>query len=232
MKEIWRAIPGSQDSAEASNLGRIRRIPIHGLYRNCVMVCTVNGSRGLRIRENEISGYYVVPIKIAGYTRPRYIHKLVLAAFVGPCPEGIEGDHKNFDKHDNRLDNLEYVTKLENVRRAHKAGRIRYQYGPVNWMFGRTGKNNPAYGKHPSGKDHPFYGQGHRYVGTKNPNAKLTWSVVRDIRHQLKSGAHPARLAKLYLVTSTTIRHIATNKTWVRRDKLRKNDARSISDFV
>lgn len=34
------------------------------------------------------------------------IHRLVLQAFVGPCPEGMEARHLNGDPSDNRLENL------------------------------------------------------------------------------------------------------------------------------
>ena len=42
------------------------------------------------------------------------IHRLVLEAFVGPCPEGKECNHKNHERDDNELTNLEWVTRSEN----------------------------------------------------------------------------------------------------------------------
>ena len=46
------------------------------------------------------------------------IHRAVLLAWVGPCPEGYEADHLNGITTDNRIENLEWVTPAENVRRA------------------------------------------------------------------------------------------------------------------
>ena len=43
------------------------------------------------------------------------IHKLVLATFVGPCPIDMESRHLNGIRHDNRLMNLRYGTKKENM---------------------------------------------------------------------------------------------------------------------
>jgi hypothetical protein len=44
----------------------------------------------------------------------RGVHQLVLLAFVGPCPEGLEVRHLNGDPQDNRPENLAYGTKAEN----------------------------------------------------------------------------------------------------------------------
>lgn len=63
------------------------------------------------------------------------VHRLVLEAFVGPCPEGMEALHGNAIRNDNRLCNLRWDTKSENsqdrVRHGHHhlANRDRCAYG-------------------------------------------------------------------------------------------------------
>jgi hypothetical protein len=52
----------------------------------------------------------------------RYVHRLVLEAFVGPCPEGMEACHNNGDTADNRLVNLRWDTKQANVADKLKHG--------------------------------------------------------------------------------------------------------------
>lgn len=49
------------------------------------------------------------------------IHSLVLAAFVGPCPPGMEACHYNGNRQDNRLENLRWDTPSSNAddRRRH-----------------------------------------------------------------------------------------------------------------
>lgn len=42
------------------------------------------------------------------------VHRLVLLAFVGPCPDGMEARHLNGIKTDNRADNLAWGTPEQN----------------------------------------------------------------------------------------------------------------------
>lgn len=50
-------------------------------------------------------------------TRKMKVHRLVLEAFVGPCPEGKQACHwPDPDKENNRLDNLRWDTAVENAR--------------------------------------------------------------------------------------------------------------------
>jgi hypothetical protein len=55
------------------------------------------------------------------------VHRLVLEAFVGPCPDGLECRHKNGVKTDNRLENLIWGTPEENRGDNHTHGT--YQNG-------------------------------------------------------------------------------------------------------
>lgn len=50
------------------------------------------------------------------------IHSLVMEAFVGPRPLGTDINHKNGDKADNRLENLEYCSRSQNMTHAVKTG--------------------------------------------------------------------------------------------------------------
>ena len=63
------------------------------------------------------TGYYVV---FLGAFNPRYIHRLVLEAFVGTCPENMECCHKNGNRQDNNLSNLYLGTRIDNKRDSIK----------------------------------------------------------------------------------------------------------------
>lgn len=50
------------------------------------------------------------------------VHRLVLTAFVGPCPEGMEACHNDGDKLNNRLDNLRWDTRDANRADSYAHG--------------------------------------------------------------------------------------------------------------
>jgi hypothetical protein len=73
--------------------------------------------------------YLSVKLSKAGVTKTRYVHQLVLLAFVGPRPkldEKGEIRHLDGDKMNNQLANLVYGTQKENMadRKLHKLGLI------------------------------------------------------------------------------------------------------------
>ena len=53
----------------------------------------------------------------------RFGHQIVLTAFVGPCPKGLQGCHNNGNPADNRKDNLRWGTPLENAQDCILHGR-------------------------------------------------------------------------------------------------------------
>jgi hypothetical protein len=101
--EQWKVIPICPDCA-VSNFGRIKRLTDAGRFKSGYIF---NGSL-------HKDGYRYVHLKNKNY----FIHRLVMLAFVGECPDNMEVNHKNGIKHDNRLENLEYVTRHQNMRHA------------------------------------------------------------------------------------------------------------------
>lgn len=63
------------------------------------------------------------------------IHRLVLEAFIGPCPKGMECRHLDGDKQNNKLDNLKWGTHSENQQDAVKHG--------THYTLGRCGEQHP-----------------------------------------------------------------------------------------
>ena len=60
-------------------------------------------------------GYLLVNLRKPGKRRMAKVHQLVLEAFVGPKPKGLETRHLNGKRTDNRLENLAWGTHRQNV---------------------------------------------------------------------------------------------------------------------
>lgn len=123
--ETWKPIVGYEGYYSVSSCGRIRR-DAKGLG-------TIIGHllRPEKIR----SGYLRVPLTRNGRTKRFLVHRLVLAAFYGPCPNRYEANHRNGIKTDNYLTNLEYLTRRENAR--HSVDMLGNKHGCY-------GANNPS----------------------------------------------------------------------------------------
>lgn len=116
--EAWKAIPGYEGLYEVSDQGRVRSLDRE--YVRSDGVATRRRGRTLKPVVNT-NGRHQVYLCIPGSKqKPCLVHRLVLEAFVGPCPEGMEACHYNDTFTDNRLCNLRWDT-----REANTADRIR-----------------------------------------------------------------------------------------------------------
>ena len=69
-------------------------------------------------------GYYQVTLCKSGNHYFKYVHRLILETFVGPCPEDMECLHLDENKKNNNLENLKWGTHSENVQRYNLSKRI------------------------------------------------------------------------------------------------------------
>lgn len=108
--EEWRQVAGCPVYA-ISNFGRLKRT--HGNNHT---------KRGGAIKTHTTKrGYEAVTLKHNGVGNT-FVHRMVAAAFIGVRPEGYQVNHKDGNKLNNRADNLEYMTNLENRRHAMLLG--------------------------------------------------------------------------------------------------------------
>jgi hypothetical protein len=111
-EERWIIVPGFP-GYRVSDMGRVQSRKVVGRVRDRLREewRDMKGSR-------HKSGHYSVGLRRDGKTFSRYIHRLVLELFVGPCPAGMECLHEGDDPADNRLCKLRWGTHQENIREA------------------------------------------------------------------------------------------------------------------
>lgn len=134
IKEMWKPVVGYEGYYSASSFGRVQRNA--GTY----------GTAQDRILTPAISfGYQRVTLSIGNSQRNFQVHRLIAEAFLGHQPDGQEVNHKNGVKHDNRIENLEWVTKSQNnAHRCHILHRSNTQ--KLNWEKVRTIRQQYALG--------------------------------------------------------------------------------------
>ena len=115
--EIWKPVVGFEGLYEVSDQGRVRSLPRKG----------ASGSRyygGGYLKGHALKwGHIYVTLRRPGAKAYKNsVHRIVLEAFVGPCPEGMEGCHNNGNAGDNRLENLRWDTHSENMKDVVRHG--------------------------------------------------------------------------------------------------------------
>jgi hypothetical protein len=121
VNEIWKPVVGYSGIYSVSNLGNVRREVGFGCPVQRILHPSIIGV-----------GYPAVSLSSAKTSKPaktKSVHRLVAAAFIGPCPDGLQVNHKNGKKPDNRPENLEYVTPRENTRHGFRNGLSRVKRG-------------------------------------------------------------------------------------------------------
>lgn len=135
MEEIWRPIEDFEDSHEVSSLGRVRSIE-----REWIGV-TPTGHPALRrtkpricSQRHERNGYARVSLCRGGKPLAKLVHRLVARAFIEPAHGCDQVNHKNGDKTDNCVDNLEWSNARHNQLHAIANGLARGRRGSEHGM--------------------------------------------------------------------------------------------------
>lgn len=100
--------------------------------------------RDVYFRKDPDTGHLSVRVTVDGVKRKLYVHRLILEAFRGPCPDGMEGCHDpNPDPSDCRIENLRWDTRKANISDCKKHGRMRRAVGSKQHLAKLTEKDIP-----------------------------------------------------------------------------------------
>ena len=109
MTEIWKYIPGYENTYQVSNLGRVKSL-------------LFNKEMDLKQAKTG-NGYFFINIYKNGKPKAFMIHQLVAICFLNYTRNGFKGliiDHINNIKTDNHLNNLQIISQRENCSKDKK----------------------------------------------------------------------------------------------------------------
>jgi hypothetical protein len=114
VKETWKTYPHN-DNYEISDRGKVRRARDLGIGGRFKRGGLLKPARGWGQYLNQI-------LWRKGKPQTLCIHRLVLETFISDRPYKMQCDHKDGNKFNNKLNNLEWVTCSENEKRAYRLG--------------------------------------------------------------------------------------------------------------
>jgi|ERR1041385_2678668 hypothetical protein len=194
MEEQWLPVVGWEEFYEVSSMGRIRSAK----RRWGTTAKKILAGRVLR------DGYPYIWLVDGSKQRKQVvaIHRLICRAFHGEPPPGHEVNHIDGVRTNNAADNLEWVTRSQNLKHGWKL----HPHPP----FTDEDKRKISEAAIKRFKEHPEQ----KMCGEKNPLSILTNQQVLEIKRRLAHGAIGRRLAKEFGVSPQYISAINRNKKW------------------
>jgi HNH endonuclease/NUMOD4 motif/AP2 domain len=112
--EIYKNIPGYEESYQVSNQGNVKSLK-GKLPKILTPICNKRGYMQVSLCQKNVKKVYTV-------------HQLIAIAFLNFVPDGHKMviNHINIDRTDNRLENLEIVTNRENCNMQHIKSSSKY----------------------------------------------------------------------------------------------------------
>ena len=146
LNEIWKKVP-YYEGYEVSNYGRVRSIDRYVIDKNGVR--TFKEGKYLTKHDNG-NGYLTVTLSNNGKYKQEYVHRIVALAFIPNPDKKPQVNHKDEDKQNNYIENLEWVTCKENNNYGTHTERVQATMranGVFKKFSERMKENNPNKGQ-------------------------------------------------------------------------------------
>jgi hypothetical protein len=108
-QEIWKDIPDYEGLYQVSNYGRVASIRYGFKLRSIV---------------RNPSGYLQCAFRVNNKIQTFLVHVLVAKTFLNKCKDCLQVDHLNNIKTDNRVSNLQWITRSDNIKANYSRGVI------------------------------------------------------------------------------------------------------------
>ncbi len=149
MEEIWKDIKGYEGYYQVSNLGRVKSLDrdcVNNLSNQYSSYITTVFRKGKMLKLCVRGNYRSVQLFNNGKYKQVPVHRLVIETFI-PNPENkAYVNHKDGNKLNNHVDNLEWVTAKENMQHAYKTGLMKPQDNlPERGKLSESWKAIPVY---------------------------------------------------------------------------------------
>jgi hypothetical protein len=113
--EKWRDIEGYEGLYQVSNFGRVRSLDRVVFQKNRWGQLWKVTYKGTILKQYKQPYYLEVDLCKDGVKKHHLVHRIEYEAFNGKIPEGMQVNHINEIKTDNRLENLNLMTPSENI---------------------------------------------------------------------------------------------------------------------
>ncbi len=117
MKEIWKDIVGYEGRYQVSNLGNVKSLDRVVINRWGNMV-----RNGAMMKPSKLNRYYNINLMTDGKLKCFKVHRLIAIAFIPNELNLSQVNHKDGDRYNNNVNNLEWVTQSENMQHAKRMG--------------------------------------------------------------------------------------------------------------
>ena len=176
MKEVWKDIEGYEGLYQISNFGKVFSFKSNKILKPF----------------NDKKGYLKIELRKENRRKIYFLHRLVAMCFIENKNNLPYVNHKDENKHNNRVENLEWCTCKYNNNYGTRNSRIsKKMLGENNPMYGKRGdlspnkhkmlgENNPMYGKHHSKETKRKMSESRigLFTGNKNPRAKKVMCIT------------------------------------------------------
>lgn len=95
-----------------------------------------------RVTINSI--YLTITLSNKGINKMFTVHSLIALTFLGDRPHGMHINHKDGNKHNNNIENLEYVTRSENSKHAYRVLGVKNAKSNLGNFYGKAFRKEPV----------------------------------------------------------------------------------------